>query len=367
MIKKAMSDEYNAYHAINSRKEKYGVYFKTCFHVHTPESYDYTLLSDWNKNNYFDSTDKEIFDICINRRVFTSLSKIDDFEPIGQFSEFSSRKEVMSFLLLAEELIVKEIEVVVVADHNTIMGVTKLKKAISILCSLKRRRTYPEVILGIEISCADKKHVVGIFDDTIDNTLSINKWLKNNLLNDEEGSYETSMRVLQYINSIGGIGYIAHIDTSETFDANYLSSAYRHKLYSDEISNFVGLSDFGRLIYIKSKLTKYRSEEIKFFIDNDAHDLESIDKKFFWIKGRKRNFSMIKEAIYDYDVSISFTEQKYNRQYIKGIFIEKSKDGFLKGNDGKGAFCLNFSDALNCIIGGVVPARVVYLKYWSMF
>ena len=36
------------------------------------------------------------------------------------------------------------------------------------------------------------------------------------------------------------------------------------------------------------------------------------------------------------------------RVYISKIAI----DGFLSETNGKGSFCLNFSDALNCLIGG---------------
>jgi predicted RNA-binding protein with PUA domain len=347
-----MRDEQVAYETIKNRKEKFGVFYKTCFHVHTPESYDYKLMIDWDKKKYKVASDQEIYEICIERKVFLDLNKIEDFEPKDLFDEYSNRKEVLSFLLLAEELIAKNIEIVVVSDHHTIKGVSKLEKAIKLLYKMKNRNTYPQVILGVEISCADKNHVVGIFQNTNENKQVINKWLEDNLLNVEEGSYETSREVLKFISSIGGIGYIAHIDTSDTFKDKYLSGAYKQKLLSDESFHFIGLSDYDKLNYIKSKVMIYRSTEIKFLIDNDAHDLESIDKKFFWIKGSKRNFSMIKEALNDYDISINFTEERHDRQYIKGLYIENNMDAFLSGINGTDNFCLNFSDALNCLIGG---------------
>lgn len=61
---------------------------------------------------------------------------------------------------------------------------------------------------------------------------------------------------------------------------------------------------------------------------------------------------MIKEALTDYDISISFTEERHYKQFIKGIYIENCVDGFLIGTNGKGNFSMNFSDALNCLIGG---------------
>ncbi|MGF7060778.1 Spaf_1101 family AAA-like ATPase [Brassicibacter mesophilus] len=351
-MEKSMRDEEAAYDAIKQRKEKFGTFYKTCFHVHTPESYDYKLMINWNQSRYKTSSDQEIFELCVERNVFPYVLKIEDFEPTGSFKEYNSRKEVLSFLLLAEELIAKDIEIVVVSDHHTIEGVPKLEIAIKYLCQMRKRNTYTEVILGVEISCADKNHVVGVFENTNENKQVINKWLEDNLLNLEEGSYKTSREVLQFISSVGGIGYIAHLDNSDTFKEKYLSGAYKQKLFSDEALHFIGLSDYDNLGYIKSNVMKYRSTEIKFFIDNDAHDLGSIDKKCFWIKGSKRKFSMIKEALDDYDISISFKEERHDKQFIKGIYIENCIDGFLSGTNGKENFCLSFSDALNCLIGG---------------
>lgn len=352
IMEKPMRDTENAYNAIKQRKEKFGAFCKTCFHVHTPESYDYKLMFDWEQSRYKASSDQEIFEICVERNVFPNVLKIEDFEPTGQFDKYNSRKEVLSFLLLAEELIARDIEIVIVTDHHTIKGIPKLELAIKCLCQMRKRNTYPEVILGIEISCADKNHVVGIFENTNENVCLISKWLEDNLLNHEEGSFETSREVLRFINSAGGIGYIAHLDISDTFKEKYLSGAYKQKLFSDEALHFVGLSDYDNLSYIESNVMKYRTTKIKFLIDNDAHDIESIDKQYIWIKGSKRTFSMLKEALDDYDISVSFTKEGRDKQFIKGIFIENCIDGFLSGKNGKDNFCLNFSDALNCLIGG---------------
>lgn len=349
---KPMRDEENAYNKINNFKKLFGVFYKTCFHVHTPESHDYKLMNNWDHSCYETASDEDIYKICVERNVFPDLEEIEYFEPKGVFDRFNSRKEVLSFLLLAEELIVKNFEIVVVTDHHTIEGVPKLEQAIKNLYEIRKRKVYPEVILGIEISCADKNHVVGIFDSSPETKLEINKWLNENLLNRVEGSFKTSLEVLKFINSIGGIGYIAHLDNSDTFKESYLSGAYKQKLFSDKVLKFIGLSDYIKRSYIQSNVMKYRSTEIKFLVDNDAHDLESIDKKYFWIKGSKRNFSMVRESLNDYDISISFIEENHARQFIKGIYIENCDDGFLSGRNGKGNFCLIFSDAFNCLIGG---------------
>ena len=221
-----MSDEQDAYNAIKQRKDKFGTFHKMCLHVHTPESHDYQLIKCWDKNKFKTATlDREIYELCLERKVFPSVLTIDFFEPSMElFCDYKDRLDVLSFLLLAEELIANNIEIVVVADHHTITGVRKLEKAIEYLYQLKKGKTYPKVILGLEISCADKTHVVGIFDNTFFNEVAINNWLQEHLLNLEDGSFETSMHVLQFINSIGGIGYIAHLDESDIFkEEKYLN------------------------------------------------------------------------------------------------------------------------------------------------
>lgn len=346
-----MPDEKNAYEAIKNKKEKFGTFHKVCFHIHTPESYDYKLFSQWSCDDYISASEQDIYDICIERKTFPEIITLDNIRLEGILSCYCNRKELLSYLLLAEMIIVNEIEIVLVSDHHTVMGVKKLKTAIDELCKMKKHKVYPEVLLGIEISCADKNHIVGIFEDTSKNKEKINNWLGENLLPVKEGSFKTSIEVLEFIKSVGGIGYIAHIDTSDIFNEKYLSGAYKNKLFSDSVLQIVGISNFTHIEYIKGKIKQYRSSEIMVVIDNDSHNINDITKNVFWIKGSKRNFSMIKEAFNDYDISVSFKSQQIARQYIHGVYIENRDSGFLKGNS-KQSFCLSFSNALNCLIGG---------------
>jgi len=351
---KAMPDEIKAYESIKNTKEKFGAFHKTCFHIHTPESYDYRLIEQWTHADYEAASEDDVLKICIERNVLPKeILALDSIALNGNLSCYSNKKEMLSYLLLAETIRLHDIEVVLVTDHHTVGGVIKLKTAIYELDQMKKYKVYPEVLLGIEISCADKNHIVGIFEDNQNNINKINEWLNENLLSIEDGSYKTSIEVLKFIESISGIGYIAHIDTSDIFKEQHLSGAYKKTLFSDYVLQMVGLSNYERLDYIKNNIKKYRSSEIKFVIDNDAHDIDAIsnNNKTFWIKGSKRQYSMIKEAFNDYDISVSFRMEETPKQYIKGIYIENRETGFLHDKD-KPAFCLNFSNALNCIIGG---------------
>ena len=65
-----MPDEKTAYETIKNRKEKFGTFHKICFHIHTPESYDYKLLSQWTYNDYIFASEQDIFDICLEKRYY---------------------------------------------------------------------------------------------------------------------------------------------------------------------------------------------------------------------------------------------------------------------------------------------------------
>lgn len=340
-----------AYEAIKNGKEKFGVFHKACFHIHTPASYDYKLLSQWSNSDYSSASEQDIFDICIKRTVLPEIIALDSITLEDARSCYSNKKEFLSYLLLADAIITNEIEIVVVSDHHTIAGVGKLTTAIDELCKRKTHKVYPEVLLGIEISCADKIHVVGMFENNKTTIAEITSWLKDNLVSVEDGTFETSAKVIEFINSIKGIGYLAHLDTSDIFKEKFLSGAYKKKLFSDKVLQLIGLSDYSKCNNIKNNLRQFRTSEINVVIDNDAHDIDTIPTKTFWIKGSKRNYSMLKEALNDYDISVSFEDEKSAKQYIKGVYIQNSENGFLRGNE-KNGFCLSFSRALNCLIGG---------------
>ena len=40
------------YQAIKRQKEQFGTYYKACLHLHTPASYDYKLIKDWDDDGY---------------------------------------------------------------------------------------------------------------------------------------------------------------------------------------------------------------------------------------------------------------------------------------------------------------------------
>lgn len=345
----SFEEQIQAYSAIKSEKSKFGVFHKTCFHIHTPESHDYCLLDSWDTRTYKSKCAQDILEVCRAHKAFPTSVTLNYFDDclVGGFND---KKELLSFLLLANEILVNEVSIVIVSDHNTIAGVPKLKKAIDYLYHMKTRKVYPEVLLGIEISCADRNHVVGIFDNTDKVKSDIASWLELHLFNEIDGSFETSKEVLEFINSEGGIGYIAHLDTSDTFGEKFLTGAYKRKLFSG--LNLVGISDIKKREYIESKIKCFSQTDVNFIVDNDSHNIKALGQKYMWVKGQKRNFQALSEAISDYDICMSYEEISSNKSYIKGIYVKNTDAGYLCNALLTQPFCLNFSDELNCFIGG---------------
>lgn len=129
-IRKPTKKEKRAYDAITGGKKHYGKYHKCCFHLHTPVSYDYSLLGEWNVDQYKDASAQQILEKCIERHVIINTITLDDVKVEGELGCYDSKKELLSYLLLANSLLSAGIEIVLVSDHNTIRGIDKLKVAI---------------------------------------------------------------------------------------------------------------------------------------------------------------------------------------------------------------------------------------------
>ena len=341
----------NVYNKIINTKEEYGKFQKCLFHLHTPASYDYTLFSGKDINWYEELSEDDLNNICVKEGLFPKDYHLD-LESKKDFEIFCSKKEAISYLLIAQRLINMQVGLVVVSDHNSINGFDKLKIAIKLHNDNKILNIYPEIILGIEINCADKNHIVGIFRD--DNNLKneINKWLENEILSLHDGTYWTSMQVIEKIVSWGGIPYIAHIDTSDIFkEKKYLSGGYKKKLFNLKCLDIIGLSNKEKQNKVSKMLKDFSNKEFNFVLDNDSHNLDDINKNIFWIKGKKRNYDMIKSALRDYSISIDYDVPNTPLGFTKGMLIKSGEKGFLKSfNDNE--MCISFSESLNCIIGG---------------
>ena len=297
-MRRTFTELKEAYKAISNMKTKYGNHKKTLFHLHTPASYDYTLLNRWNKEGYNKSSEIEIFNLCIDNQIFPKEFCIETYKLENEYLIYNSKKEFLSYLLLANELLINQFEIVVVNDHHTFAGVEKLKLSIRELKKTKYNSdTYPTVFIGIEVSCADRLHVVGIFNDRKSNLEKIEEWLSEHLISEVEGVFLTSYDVMEFFVKCGGITYIAHINSSNIFNKEkFLSGGYKKKLLSSDYAKIIGITDIKQKNRIELLMKDYSNNEVNFVIDNDSHDINSLSDRYFWIKGSKINFRMLKEV-----------------------------------------------------------------------
>lgn len=343
------------YNEIVGTKEKYGVFHKTIFHLHTPESFDYRLLEKWSEEKFKNSKTSELIDICIGMNIFPDSFPIEEFELVDELSAiYEDKKEWLSYIILAKAIYDNDIEIILVTDHNSIGGISKLKRAIEDLRITNKNHEYPEIISGIEISCADKLHVVGIFDDK--NSIhqkELDSWLTENLISERDGTFQTSLSVINFFKDIGAFAYIAHINTAEIFDEKkFLSGGYKNTLKNSGCFDYVGIHEISQKSTVLNRLNKNDIKESYFVIDNDSHCIEELSDRYFWIKAGKRNYNTVLEALSDYTVSVAFDIERKTKKYIAGLYIEYTEEGFLSLQNGKEPFVMRFSDALNCFIGG---------------
>ena len=340
-----------AYKHIKSTRDNFGFPRKSIFHIHTPASHDYELMKNLGTDGYKKISEKELEDIIYERSIIPPINGEKDIEFGVDFNIFENKKEIYAFLLLAHELLINQYEIAVVTDHNTFEGIDKLKLCIH-LKKLKANYNVETILFrGIEISCADKLHVVAILDDDKNNEEEVIKWLDEKLISEKDGVYVTSLEVMDFFSGLGAITYIAHIYSSNINKDKFLSGAYKKKLFSSENTRIVGLKNRNQINGAKKFMKNYR-EDVNFLIDNDSHSIDTLDNNFFWIKGSDINFQMLKEALIDFDISVSYENMNKNKVYIEGLYVMFEESGFLSNKKKDGDFTVKFSDSLNCLIGG---------------
>lgn len=227
----------SVYQELTNSKEKFGSFHKTLIHLHTPVSYDYKLFSNWTATKYRKITEDELYDIFFENKKI----KVDKTIFFSNFDKvvFSSSKEYISFLMLAEAIIKNGIEIVVVTDHNTTKGIKKLQMAVSII--MKNYPIYdihPHILHGVEISAADKLHIVCIYD--YEQESWVNQWLSENIISEKDGSYQHSLTIMKDFNNQKIVNYIAHFNSYDILKkGSHLSGAYKQKIFSKENTQFL--------------------------------------------------------------------------------------------------------------------------------
>lgn len=368
----------------NSRK-RYGRLYKFEIHLHTPASEDYQIEEIENKNSneekifYKDRSVKWILEYALKIGMITQNEYTDYLtnfnagiygpeymEKLKEYNlYFDDFKEFFTYQMIVYKLYKEGIEGVIISDHNTITGYDKLKSMIS-YCYKNAFLSLPKkdiwLILGIEISCADKNHVVAIIDEK--NRRSLERYIEDNIVSNADSKYagtiDHSLTVLKKIHDINGKAYIAHINTS---NFKYFTGTYKHQLFNSPYFDLIGVTktDY-KFESVARNYCKKTNSDICMFYESDSHGVNTIGKRNTWIKMQSITYGNLLKAISSYNVSIyPFKKPEISPTFIKGLYIPENEDGFLN-NDNKSAFYFNFSKDLNCIIGGRGTGKSTILK-----
>lgn len=338
---------------LKESSKKKAIYKKVVFHIHTPASYDYSYFD--SKDNFYKGKVNDIVAYLNQSTALISEALLENFS-----KGYDSQHEALAYLLMAKKLLENKVELALVTDHNTFSGFTKLENAIAFLYRHHKNKfkSYTNLLLGIEISCADS-HVVGIFDyeqncleeriDGLENTF------KEYLLDEKHGSFKTSLEMLDIINENKGLGYIAHINSSNLLSNDSLSISYKKRLFSDSKTSVLGVKDLKNLDTIQNRLKTYaKQKEFSFVLDEDSHSFDGLASNCFWIIGSKCSFEMIRNAFHDPNFTICLSPPCEPDVFIEGIAVEpfNEKKGYYIGKENrKSLFNISFSSSLSCLIG----------------
>lgn len=351
------------YEHIIKMRQKYADLKKCEIHLHTPASYDYSLIEGekykslkieklleyCQKYNYLNQKQKESILLGIEKGDYEGLKYLEQLKE--KDIPYENFKEYLSYMLIAHKLYSENIEVVVITDHNTIAGYKKLNFALeeyfktNIKSNNNQNRKAIYLLLGIEITCSDKNHVVGIFKENFYE--DVQKFINQFIYSVKDGTIETSLTVINEINNLGGIAYIAHINSSDFLG----TGLYKQNLFSNKILGSTNLESMSHIL--ESNVYPFvNNKDFCILHEGDSHFIEAIGRRNAWIKFSDFSFSAFKKAIIDHDFCVYTEKPPTTDKFIKGLYIHPGKEGYMRGKNEEEIFAVDFSKDLNCIIGG---------------
>ncbi|WNW15003.1 Spaf_1101 family AAA-like ATPase [Lactiplantibacillus plantarum] len=328
----------------NSRRSD-ATYHKVVFHVHSPESHDYLPLSldPHNDTQTKVLTELDLFQYGLDNDYWGAdyCVSINDI--------YNDQCEHLAFLLLVAKLVQQQVDGFILTDHNTFNGFHKVNEAISEYKAY-RDNVKINVIQGIEVSCADSVHVIGIFDNHSD-ILEFKDWLKDYLFSIEQGTFKTSVEVLQKIIKCNGLGYPAHLNTSELFgNDNAYSGAYKKTLVTLPGISVFGVKNMECLPKLKVRLSQCADNfDLSPVLEDDSHSVPVLGEKYVWMKCKTVSAIAIRNAFRDPKTQLCNSIEKPIAPNNKIISLFVGGEGFLGNNS---ADVIRFSDELTSLIGG---------------
>lgn len=323
-------------------------FHKVVFHIHTPASYDYGVYKK------YDLSKIDINEIMIILKKFhysdLFISSLDQIA--GSLKYISNKRELGLYIILVSKLMKNGIKLALITDHNTLDGNYKIEEACMVVRD-ELKMNPPKILYGIEVSCSDNHHVVLILDKDNEKMMDkTKKWITENIISDEIGTYLPSLLVIEKFLEMNAFAYIAHFNTSNIFkEKRFLNSAYKDKLFYLDGMDIIGLNDMDRSQDVNIQLKNYRiNRNFNFILDEDSHILNDHGEKPTWLKAEDLNFKAIIDAFKDFKNSIAYKENKSHGLKLLALALEG--ESFLKNKHKNDKLIIAFSPYMTSLIGG---------------
>ncbi|MCB2297936.1 Spaf_1101 family AAA-like ATPase [Clostridium tagluense] len=343
-------------------KQRTTIFSKVDFHIHTPGS-----KRDYKVNGI------EYENVKLNK-----LEKIADEKGLYKISGFkelySGKDELMALLIIHEAYEVKDLNLIIITDHNTIEWYEKIRTAAVIyMTSVTERKKTFMILPGVEITCFSGTHIIGIFDN--ENYNKIWEYIKVDLQgidydNQNLFTFKSEMDVIKVINKTKGIVYIPHLDNNAAKQRikdilDPLSGMSKSQLLTSKYVHAIGFTNYDKFKQVVKNTLEdknnqyYRETPLAYLKDSDAHCIEEIGTNIMYIKMDKPCFHSFKFALQDPKVRVTDAiSDKNDIPFIRGVV---TRGGYLSKSQIDFSY-YPFSKDLNCIIGGRGSGKSTLIK-----
>lgn len=277
-------------------------YHKIDFHIHTPQSYDYT-----DRN--------------------------------------ATAEDIVNAALAAG------LEAIAITDHNDYRFVDSVISA--------AKDTGLTVFPGVEITTRDG-HLLAIFDpqksgNEVRTCLISCELIDENRYGDQDiASPLTIEDAAEEVQKCGGIAIAAHVDAKKGFLKEVVSGVSKKQIQAHEAIKAFEITDLSRKQdWIQGKIYPAKRACIQ---GSDAHSLSVIGTRPTWIRVAKLNLDGLRQAFKDPTSRIRFLDdyEEAAHSYIESLHVTQ---GFLGNQD------IKLNPGLNCIVGGQGVGKSALIEF----
>lgn len=267
------------------------------------------------------------------------------------------------------EYMKKDIDCVVITDHNTGAWIDVLKQELK---NMKDEgiESYKHIYLfpGVEISITHGIHLLAIFDldkNSDDITSLLGKLEYNGTRGHSDDVAEKDINeAINIIHKEGGIAVPAHVDKAKGLFESVKGISLGKSLKNENLLA-IELCDTN---YQRPQQYNEQERKIAEIVGSDSHHRDFIGSVYTWVKMEEPDLNAMKLSLHDCNDGVTRIENSDNdpndiqkRSYIKSIKITNgSKIG--RGEP----LIVNFSPWMNSIIGGRGSGKSSIIEYMRL-